>query len=136
MPWEISVGLAGASLLVFAALAAVTLAEIRRTGKNAAELAATLDRHVPVIRQNLDEIGRNANALGASLRALSERASETGRGFENAAAGIGDLERDVQENLVAPLQRIAGGVSALIAFGAALRRFRHPFRRGRRKGRA
>ena len=137
MPWEISAGFAGASLLIFAVLAAVTVAEIRRAGRNAAELAATLDRHVPAIRQNLDEIGRGANALSASLRTLSERAAETGRGFENAAGRVRDLERDVQENLVAPMQRIAAGVSALLAVGAALRGFRHPFRRGRRgKGRA
>ena len=137
MPWEISAGFAGASLLIFAVLAAVTVAEIRRAGRNAAELAATLDRHVPAIRQNLDEIGRGANALSASLRTLSERAAETGREFENAAGRIRDLERDVQENLVAPIQRIAAGVSALLAVGAALRGFRHPFRRGRRgKGRA
>lgn len=137
MPWEISVGLAGASLLVFAVLAAVTVAEIRRTGRSAAELTTTLDRHVPAIRQNLDEIARSSNSLAASLHSLSERAAETGRGFENVAGEIRVLERDVQENLVAPVQRVAAGVSALLAVGAALRGFRHPFRRRRRgKGRA
>lgn len=136
MPWEVSVGIAGASLLVFAVLAAVTIAEIRRTGRNAEELTATIDRHVPAIRQNLDEIERSAGALSASLRALSERASETGKGFENVAGEIRDLERHLEERLVVPIQRITSGLSAIFAVGAALRGVRHPFRRGRRgKGR-
>jgi len=135
MPWEISVGLAGASLLVFAVLAAVTVSEIRRTVRSAATLTAALDRHVPSIRQNLDEIARGADALGASLRTISQRAAETGRGLEDAAGRIRDLERDVQENLVAPVQRVAAGVSALLAVGAALRRLRHPFRPRRRRKR-
>lgn len=133
MPWEISVGLAGASLLVLAVLAAVTLVEVRRTRRSAAELTAALDRHVPAIRQNLDEIGRSAGALSASLRALSEGALETGARFEHVAGEIRDLERDLQEGLVAPLHRLAAGVSALFAFGAALRGFRQTFRRGRRR---
>lgn len=136
MPWEVSVGIAGASLLVFAVLAAVTIAEIRRTGRNAEELTATLDRHVPAIRQNLDEIERSAGALSASLRALSERASETGKGFENVAGEIRDLERQLEERLVAPIRRITAGLSALFAVSASLRGVRHPFRRRRRgKGR-
>ena len=132
MPWEISAGLAGASLLVFAVLAAVTLAEVRKTRRSAADLTAALDRHVPAIRQNLDEIGRSADALSALLRALSERASETGARFEGVAGEIRDIERDLQEGFVAPLHRLAAGVSALFAFGAALRGFRRTFRRGRR----
>ena len=135
MSWEFGVGLAGASLLVFAVLAALTLAEVRRTRRSAAELAATLDRHVPAIRRNLEGIGRNADALGASLRLLSERASETGARFENIAGEIRDLEKGLQEGLLAPLHRLAAGVSALFAIGAALRRLRHPFRRRRGKGR-
>ncbi|NPV03432.1 MAG: hypothetical protein HPY67_01695 [Syntrophaceae bacterium] len=137
MPWEISVLAAGVSLLVLAAAAAVTAADIRRTGRRAAELGAALDRHVPAIRQNLEEISRNADALGASLRALGEKASETGRGVERVVLGIRGLERDLREGLVEPLQRIAAGVSALLAVGSALRSLRHPLRRlRRRKGRA
>ena len=56
MPWEISVLAAGVSLLILAAAAAVTAADIRRTGRRAAELGAVLDRHVPAIRQNLEEL--------------------------------------------------------------------------------
>lgn len=137
MPWEIGILLAGASLLLWAVLALVTLAEIRRAGKNAAELTTTLDRHIPAIRQNLEDIGRNASALSASLRALSTKASETGKGFEKAAGGIRDLERDLREGLVVPLETLATGLSTLFAFGAAFRRFRHPLRRRRRgKGKA
>ena len=137
MPWEIGIVLAGASLLVFAVLATITFAEIRRTERNVAELAATLDRYIPSILQNLDEIGRNASALSASLQAISARVSETGKGFQRVAGEIRVVERDLQEGLVAPLQRLATGVSALFAFGAALRGFRRTFRSGRRgKGRA
>ncbi len=133
MPWEIGVLAAGASLLVLAAVAAVTAAEIRRTGRRAAELGAVLDRHVPAIRQNLDEISRSADALHASLRALGERASETGRGVERIILETRKLERDLREGVVEPLQRIAAGVSALLAVGAALRDLRHPVRRIRRR---
>jgi len=132
MPWEIGVLAAGASLLVLAAVAAVTAAEIRRTGRRAAELGAVLDRHVPAIRQNLDEISRSADALHASLRALGERASETGRGVERIVLEIRGLERDLREGLLEPIQRVAAGVSALLALGAAIRNLRHPLRRLRR----
>jgi len=132
MPWEISVLAAGASLLVLAASAVAAAAEIRRAVRSAARLAATLDRHVPAIRQNLDEISRHADALSASLRALRAKASETCDGFERIVLEIRHLERDLREGLVEPMQRIAAGVSALLAVGSALRSLRHPFRRRRR----
>ncbi|HNQ01473.1 MAG TPA: hypothetical protein PKN59_04190 [Syntrophales bacterium] len=132
MPWEISVLAAGASLLVLAVVAVAAAAEIRRACRSAAQLGATLDRHVPAIRQNLDEITRHADALSASLRALRAKASETADGFDRIVLEIRHLERDLREGLVEPMQRLAAGVSALLAVVAALRSLRHPFRRRRR----
>lgn len=138
MPWEISVALAAAALLSFAVVAAVTLAEMRRTSRNVAELTATLERHLPAILQNLDEINRNADALKSSIQALSDRTFETGKGLERVATGVHSTAQSIEASLIEPVLKTAKGVSTLLAFGAALRGLRYPLglwlRRG--KGRA
>jgi uncharacterized protein YoxC len=138
MPWEISVALAAAALLALAAVATMTLAETRKAGRNVTELTATLERHLPAILQNLDEINRNANALKSSIQALSDRAAETGKGFERVAGDVHAAAQSLEESLIAPVLKTVKGVSTLLAFGAALRGLRHPLRLWlwRRKGRA
>lgn len=138
MPWEISVALAAAALLALAAVATMTLAEMRRAGRNVTELTATLERHLPAILQNLDEINRNANALQSSIQALSDRAAETDKGFERVTGDVHSAAQCLQESLIAPVLKTVKGVSTLFAFGAALRGLRHPLRLGPwgRKGRA
>ena len=128
MPWEISVALAAAALLALAAVAVMTLAEMRRAGRNVTELTATLERHLPAILQNLDEINRNANALKSSIQALSERAAETGKGFERVSGDVHAAAQSLEESLIAPVLKTVKGVSTLFAFGAALRGLRHPLR--------
>lgn len=134
MPWEISVALAAAALLALAAVAAMTLAEMRRAGRNVTELTATLDRHLPAILQNLDEINRHAKALKSSIQALSDRAAETGRGFERVAGDVHAAAQSLETSLIAPVLKTVKGASTLFAFGAALRGLRHPFRRWLRRG--
>jgi uncharacterized protein YoxC len=136
MPWEISVALAAAALLALAAVATMTLAEMRRAGRNVTELTATLERHLPAILQNLDEINRNANALKSSIQALSDRAAETGKGFERVAGDVHAAAQSLEESLIAPVLKTVKGVSTLLAFGAALRGLRHPLRLWGGKGRA
>jgi uncharacterized protein YoxC len=128
MPWEISVALAAAALLALAAVAVMTLAEMRRAGRNVTELTATLDRHLPAILQNLDEINRNANALQSSIQALSDRAAETGKGFERVTGDVHAAAQSLEESLIAPVLKTVKGVSTLLTFGAALRGLRHPLR--------
>jgi uncharacterized protein YoxC len=128
MPWEISVALAAAALLALVAVAVMTLAEMRRAGKNVTELTATLDRHLPAILQNLDEINRNANALQSSIQALSDRAAETGKGFERVTGDVHAAAQSLEESLIAPVLKTVKGVSTLLTFGAALRGLRHPLR--------
>ena len=138
MPWEISVALAAAALLALAAVAAMALAEMRRAGRNVTELTATLDRHLPAILQNLDEINRNAQALNLSIQVLSGKTAETGMGFERVAGDVHTAVQSLEASLIAPVLKTVKGVSTLLAFGAALRGLRHPLglwlRRG--KGRA
>lgn len=128
MPWEISVALAAAALLALAAVAVMTLAEMRRAGRNVTELTATLERHLPAILQNLDDINRNANALKSSIQALSDSAAETGKGFERVTGDVHAAAQSLEESLIAPVLKTVKGVSTLFAFGAALRGLRHPLR--------
>jgi methyl-accepting chemotaxis protein len=128
MPWEISVALAAAALFALVAVATMTLAEMRRAGRNVTELNATLERHLPAILQNLDEINRNANALKSSIQALSDRAAETGKGFERVTGDIHAAAQSLEESLIAPVLKTVKGVSTLFVFGAALRGLRHPLR--------
>ncbi len=138
IPWEISIALAAAALIALAAVAAVTLVEMRRTSRNVTELTATLERHLPAIHQNLDEINRNAQALKSSIQVLSDRTAETAKGFERVATGVHSTAQSLEASVIEPVLKTAKGVSALLVAGAALRRLRHPFglwlRRG--KGRA
>jgi uncharacterized protein YoxC len=134
MPWEISVALAAAALLSLVAVATMTLAEMRRAGRNVTELTATLERHLPAILQNLEEINRNANALKSSIQTLSDRASETGKGFERVAGDVHAAAQSLEASLIAPLLKTVKGVSTLLAFGAALRGLRHPLRLWLRRG--
>jgi len=93
---------------------------------------------MPAILENLSEINRNAEALKASIQALSERAAETEKGIERIATGVHSTAQSLEANVIEPVLKTAKGVSALLAFGAALRGLRHPLglwlRRG--KGRA
>jgi len=138
IPWEISIALAAAALIAFAAVAAVTLAEMRRTSRNVTELTATMERHLPAIVQNLDEINRNAQALKSSIQALSDRTAETAEGFERVATGVHSTAQSLEASVIEPVLKTAKGVSTLLVVGAALRRLRHPFglRLRRGKGRA
>jgi uncharacterized protein YoxC len=134
MPWEISVALAAAALLALAAVAAMTLAEMRRASRNVTELTVTLERHLPAILQNLDEINRNADALKSSIQALSEKSAETGKGFERVAGDVHAAVKSLEASLIAPVLKTMKGVSTLLAFGAALRGLRHPLRLWLRSG--
>lgn len=134
MPWEISVALGAVALLALAVVAAVTLAEMRRTSRNVTEFTATLERHLPAVLQNLDEIKRNADALKSSIQTLSDRSAETGRDFERIATGVLSTSRSLEANVIAPVLKTAKGVSALLAFRVALRGLRHPLRLWLRRG--
>ena len=138
MPWEISIALAAAALIALAVAAVVTVAEMRRTNRNVTELTATLERHLPAILQNLDEINRNADALKSSIQDLSDRTAETGKGFERVVTGVRSTAQSLEPSVIEPVLKTAKGVSTLLAIGAALRGLRHPLglwlRRG--KGRA
>jgi len=138
MPWEISIALAAAALIALAAVAIVTWAEMRRTNRNVTELTATLERHLPAILQNLDEINRNADALKSSIQILSDRTAETAKGFERVVTGVRSTAQSLEADVIEPVLKTAKGVSTLLAVGAALRRLRHPFglRLRRGKGRA
>ena len=134
MPWEISAALAAAALFALAVVAVMTLLEMRRTGRNAAELTATLERHLPAILQNLEEIKRNAEALKSSIQALSDRTAETGMGLERIAYGLHGTAQSLETNLIEPVLKTAKGVSTLLAFGVALRGLRHSLRLLLRRG--
>jgi uncharacterized protein YoxC len=138
MPWEISVALAAAALLALAAVAAMTLADLRRAGRNIKELTTTLDRHLPAILQDLEEINRNALALTSSIQALSGKAAETGRGFERIADDVHSTVEFLETSVIDPVLKTVKGVSVLLALGAALRGLRRPLglRLRRGKGRA
>jgi len=134
MPWEISAALAAAALLALAVVAAMTLVEIRRTSRNVTDLTATLERHLPAVLQNLDEIKRNADALKSSIQALSDRTAETGKDFERIASGVYGTTQSLQANVIEPVIKTAKGASALLAFGVALRGLRHSLRPWLRRG--
>ena len=134
MPWEISVALAAGALLSLAAVAAMTLAEMRRAGRNVTELSATLERHLPAILQNLEEINRNADALKSSIQDLSDSSVETGKRFERVATGVRATAQSLEASVIEPVLKTARGVSTLFAFAAAIRGLRHPFRFWRRRG--
>ena len=134
MPWEISIALAAAALIALAAVALVTLTEMRRTNRNVTELTATLERHLPAILQNLDEINRNADALMSSIQVLSDRTAETAKGFEKVVTGLRSTAQSLEADVIEPVLKTAKGVSSLLVVGAALRRLRHPFGLWLRKG--
>jgi alanyl-tRNA synthetase len=128
MPWEISAALAAAALFALAVVAAMTLVEMRRTSRKSAELSATLERHLPAVLQNLEEIKRNAEALKSSIQTVSDRTIETGIGFERIASGLHGIAQSLEANLIEPVLKTAKGVSAILAFSVALRRLRHSLR--------
>jgi uncharacterized protein YoxC len=134
MPWEISAALAAAALLALTVVAAMTLAEMLRTSRNVRELTATLERHLPAVLQNLDEIKRSADALKSSIQALSDRAAETGKGFERISSGVHVTTQSLEASVIEPVLKTAKGVSALLAFSAVLRGLRHPLRLWLRRG--
>ena len=134
MPWEISAALAAAALFALAVVAAMTLVQMRRTSRNATELAATLERHLPAVLQNLEDIKRNAEALQSSIQVISDRTAETGKGFERIVSGVHGTAQSLEANVIEPVLKTAKGVSALLAFGIALRGLRHPLRLLLRRG--
>jgi uncharacterized protein YoxC len=134
MPWEISAALAATALLALAVVAVMTLAEIRRAGRNIAELVTTLERHLPAVRQNLDEIKRNADAMKAAIQVLTDRTAETGKGIERIASDVLSTTQSLEADVIEPVLKTARGVSALLAVGAALRGLRHPLRLWLRRG--
>lgn len=135
MPWEISVTLVGAALLVLAGVAVATLVEIRRSFRKVAELTATLDRRLPAILQNIEEINRNAGALTASIQALSGKTAETGKEFDRVISGVHSALKSLGENVLDPALKTLKRGSTLLAIGVSLRRLRHPLRLWRRRGR-
>jgi methyl-accepting chemotaxis protein len=134
MPWEISAALAATALLALIVVAAMTLAGMLRMNRHVKELTATLERHLPAVLQNLDEIKRSADALKSSIQALSERTAETGKSFERISSGIHVTTQSLDASVIEPVLKTAKGVSALLAFGAALRGLRHPLRLRLRRG--
>ncbi len=134
MPWEISVALAAAALIALAVAAAMTVAEMRRTNRNVTELTATLERHLPSILQNLDEINRNADALKSSIQDLSDRTAETGKGVESVVTGVRSTAQSLEASVIEPVLKTAKGVSTLLAIGASLRGLRRPLRLWLRRG--
>lgn len=138
IPWEISAALAGTALLVLVVVAGLTLIEIRRTLRNVMELSAATERHLPAIRQNLDEINRNASALTSSIQTLSRKAAATGEGFEGISRGIHLTVQSLEADVIEPGLKAVKVLSTLFAFGAVLRQIRHPLGLllGRRKGRS
>jgi hypothetical protein len=112
--------------LALAAVAAMTLAEMRRAGRNVMELTAILDRHLPAILQDLEEINRNAQALEASIQVLSGKTAETGRGFERVADDVHSTVQFLETSVIDPVLKTVKGVSVLLAFVAALRGLRGP----------
>jgi hypothetical protein len=138
VPWEISAALAAAALLALGMVAALTLIEIRRAARNVMVLSAAAERHLPAIRQNLEEINRSASALTTSIQALSRKAAETGDGFEEISKGIHLTVQSLEADMIEPGLKAVKVLSTLFALGAVLRRIRHPLglllRRG--KGRA
>ena len=138
IPWEISAALAGTALLVLVVVAGLTLIEIRRTLRNVMQLSAATERHLPAIRQNLDEINRNASALTSSIQTLSRKAAATGEGFEGISRGIHLTVQSLEADVIEPGLKAVRVLSTLFALGVALRRIRHPL--GlllmRKKGRA
>lgn len=134
MPWEISVALGAAALLALAVVAAMTLADVRRASRNVTELAAVLERHLPAVLQNLDEIKRNADALKSSIQTLSVKTAETGKGFERVATGVLSTSQSLDASVIEPVLKTAKGVSTVLAFSVALRGLRHPLRMWLRRG--
>jgi uncharacterized protein YoxC len=138
IPWEISAALAGTAILALVVVAGLTLIEIRRTLRNVMELSAAAERHLPAIRQNLDEINRNASALSSSIQTLSRKAAAAGEGFEGISRGIHLTVQSLEADVIEPGLKAVRVLSTLFAFGVALRRIRHPL--GlllmRKKGRA
>jgi len=134
MPWEISVALAAAALIALAVAAAMTAAEMRRANRNVTELTATLERHLPSILQNLDEINRNADALKSSIQDLSDRTAETGKGVESVVTGVRSTAQSLEASVIEPVLKTAKGVSTLLAIGASLRGLRRPLRLWLRRG--
>jgi uncharacterized protein YoxC len=138
IPWEISAALAGTALLALVVVAGLTLIEIRRTLRNVMEISAAAERHLPAILQNIDEINRNAAALTSSIETLSRKAAETGEALERISGGIHLTVQSLEADVIEPGLKAIRYLSTLFAFGAALRRIRHPLGRllMRKKGRA
>jgi uncharacterized protein YoxC len=135
IPWEISAALAGAALLALGVVAGLTLIEIRRTLRNVVELSAATERHLPAIRRNIDEINRNTSALTSSIQSLSRKVAATGEGFDGISRGIHLTVQSLEADVIQPGLRIIKVLSTLLAFGAALRRIRHPLRLPLMRGR-
>lgn len=134
MPWEISAALAAAALFALAVVAAMTLVQMRRTSRNVTELTATLERHLPAVLQNLEEIKHNVDALKSSIQAISDRTAETGKGVERIVSGVHGTAQSLEANLIEPVLKTTKGVSALLAAVAVLRGLRHPVRIWLRRG--
>ncbi len=139
MPWEISAVAAGVALLALGLAATLTLLEVRRTARNISKLTETMDRHLPAILQNLDEISRSGVVLTSSIRTLFKKTETTGEGLEEVSRAIHSTVQSLEADVIDPIRKTIKGVSALLAFGAALRGSRHALgllmpRRG--KGRA
>ena len=113
-------------MLALGVVAGLTLIEIRRTLRNVMELSAATDRHLPAILRNLDEIHRNASSLTSSIQTLSRKAAATGEGLEGISRGIHHTVQTLEADVIEPGLKIIKVVSTLLAFGAVLRRIRHP----------
>jgi uncharacterized protein YoxC len=126
IPWEISAALAGTALLALGLVAGLTLIEIRRTLRNVMELSSAMERHLPAILQNLDEINRNASALTSSIQTLSMKAGATGESLEGISRGIHLTMQSLEADVIEPGLRAVRVLSALFAVSVVLRRIRHP----------
>ncbi len=126
IPWEISAALAATALSVLGVVAGLTGIAARRTLRNAAVLSSAAERHLPAIRQNIDEIQHNASALATSLQALSEKASATAEGFEGVNESLRRTVQTLETGVIEPGQKILKVVSIRLAFNTVIRRLRRP----------
>ena len=78
------------------------------------------------LQSRIKEIHRNASSLTSSIQTLSRKAAATGEGLEGISRGIHHTVQTLEADVIEPGLKIIKVVSTLLAFGAVLRRIRHP----------
>ncbi|NIS38218.1 DUF948 domain-containing protein [Candidatus Saccharibacteria bacterium] len=129
MIWEISVLIVSMAILILVAFLVPTIVQFRRSAQKIEEVSANLDRHLPGILANMDEIATNLSAILIASRQQVKSLStavEQVRGMVDDVVTIEKrIKYQIEKPLVQTLKTVSAANKAMQVFLATVTRSRN-----------